>query len=509
MGQKFEGQGEQPRQTKIFRKFKGVVNNAARNSIPEDAFYYLENMQPIGDANLQSVNNLSASLVNYGGHSIYWSQYANVGGTDYLISFSTDGFVYAYNIAAQTSAQIGSGFSGSGSRAAQYQNTALLVVDSTGYYAWTGSGSLATITGTGVPTSGTDIAVAFGRVWILQGRLLTFGGAGGYTATYFTTANGAGSLALVDPTIRNTITRLAVQNGYLYIVSPTGINAISDVYVPSGASPPTPLFTNLNIQAIIGSDQPGSIFPLNQALVFANRYGFWQLYGTNATKYSTDIDGTFKYLNFTQSISGGQFVSNNILCSAFLIQRQADPVLGSATVLACNHDNKWWFANFGALTFVVTGIVNNVPTLFGFIGNQLYQLFASSASGPESIIMMPLWAMEDELADKQVLRAGFEVQIASYSGSFGMTIDTNNQSAAAVSLITMGNVGWANSSGSIVQWQNNSSTLVAWFSGEYLLYNAATPGIYGKYVGATITASGSIYQFSAMNMDYKLRARWN
>jgi hypothetical protein len=518
MSDQLPEKGEAPRRTKIFRKFKGVVNNSARNALPDDAWWYLENMQPIGDANVQTVPALSSALYNYTTHTIYWAGYANVGGVDYIISFSSDGYVYAWNIVAQTNTQIGSGFSGAGSRLSQWKNTDLLVVDTTGYYYWAGTGTLTKLTGTGVPTlsSGTiDIAVAFGRVWILAGRLLTFTGANGFDdgtvsgTNYFLPANGAGTVNLTDPTIRSTLTRLQAQNGYLYIIGPTGINCISDVYVPSGASPPTPLFTNLNIQAIIGSDQPGSIFAMNQALNFTNRFGAWSLYGTNANKISSDIDGTWKYINFSQAISGGQCVVNNILCSAFLIQRLNDPEWGSNTVLAMNHDNKWWFANFGALTFVCSGIVSNEPTLFGFLGNQLYQLFANTSVGPETILQTPLWPMEDELADKQVIRAGFEVTISTFSGSFGMTIDTVSGSSQAVTLATSGNVGWQNNAGNIVAWENNALNPVAWFTGEYLLYNSTSPGVYGKYVGATISASASIYQFSAANMDYKLRARWN
>lgn len=509
MARKNEVQEEEPRKSKYFREWKGVVNNSARNALPDDAWFYLENCMPIGNANVQTVPNISASLANYASHSPYYAQYANINGIDYIISFCTDGTVQAYNIIGGTSSQIGSGLSGSLSRSAQWKNTELLVVDATGYYNWPGTGTLTLISGTGVPTSGTDIAVSFGRVWILQGRLLTFSGANDFSAASFTTANGAGSVALTDPTIRNNVTKLASQNGYLYLVGPTGINAISDVYVPSGANPPTPLFTNLNIQAIIGSDQPGSVFPLNQALMFANRYGAWALYGTNAQKISTDIDGTWKYLNFGAGISGGQCVVNQILNAAFLVQRQNDPTFGSNTVLAIIFDNKWWFANFGALTFVTYGIVNNEPALFGFIAGQLYQLFANTTTSPESIASTPLWPMDDPLADKIAIRCGFEVTVSTFNGTFGMTLDTVNGQTAAVNLTTGGQVAWINNAGNTVQWQNNALQIVTWFTAEYLLYNSTAPGIYSKYIGATVTASASAYQLSSIFLDYKLGARWN
>lgn len=506
-------QAEEARRSKIFRKFKGVVNNSARNALPDDAWFYLENVQPIGDANALVVNNISAALFDYTTHLIYWSDYANVNGTDYLISFSADGFAYAYNIAAGTSAQIGSALSGAGSRIAQWKNTQVLVIDSTGYYNWPGSGTLTLISGTGVPSSGTDIAVSFGRVWILQGRLLTFSGANDFTATSFTVANGAGSVALTDPMLRNTVTRLKAQNGYLYLIASSGINVISDVYVPASASPPTPLFTNLNIQALIGSDEPGSIFPFNQALVFANHSGVWELYGTNAKKVSSDIDGTWKYIDFSQLLSGGQFLSNQILCYAMLLKRLNDPLFGSNTVLACLHDNKWWFANYGALSFVVSAFTNinaqtaNTPALFGFIGNKLFQLFASSASAPATLLMTPLWGMDDELTDKQVLRAGFEVTFSLYQGTVNMTIDTVNNSQQAI--VIPNGVTWLNNLGLAIPWLNNFSAIIPWFTGQYVLYNASSPGVYGKYVGASVSASASAYQFSMVALDYKLGARWN
>jgi hypothetical protein len=508
VGQQLATKEEEPRRTKVFREWKGVNTQSSRNTLPEGAWWNLENMQPIGDGNIRTCNNISAALVNYGSDIIYWFQYVNVGGTDYLILFATDGKVFAYNIVAQTSAQIATGFSGSGSRVVQWKNTQALFIDATGYYNWPGTGSPTLISGTGVPTSGTDIAVAFGRVWIVQGRLITFSGADDYSAASFTVANGAGSLSLTDPTIRSTVTRLYSQNSYLYIVSATAINAISDVYVPSGASPPTPLFTNTNIQAIIGSNQPGSFFPLGRGFCFANNYGAWSLYGVQAEQISKDIDGTWKYINTSLGISAGAAVSNNKICGGFLVQRQNDPNFGSNTVVAMYFDQKWWFANYGALTFIGQGVVSNQPALFGLIANNLYQLFADPTTAPATVLSTALWPMEDNLADKQVLRVGFEVQVSIFQGTFNLTVDTVNNQSEAIALAAGGSVTWQNNGGNLVSWQNNSLVTVLWNSSSYLLYNSISPGVYGKYVGMTISSTGAQYQFSATDMDYKLRARW-
>jgi hypothetical protein len=339
--------------------------------------------------------------------------------------------------------------------------------------------------------------------------------------------------------LRNTVTRLKAQNGYLYLIAPTGINVISDLYVPAGASPPTPLFTNLNIQALIGSDEPGAIFPFNQALVFASHSGVWELYGTNAKKVSSDIDGTWKYIDFSQLLSGGQFLSNQILSYGMLLRRLNDPTFGSNTVIACLSDGKWWFANFGALTFVTSAFQNvnaqtaNTPALFGFKGNQLYQLFQDPTTGPATVLKTPLWGMDDELSDKQVIRAGFEVTFSLYGSPFTMSLDTEMISSV-LPISASGTIQWVNNAGQVVQWVGNPNTplllesggdilletggplllevsniVVNWTSLSYLLYNSASPGMYGKYVGATIKSAASIYQLSSVILDYKLRARWN
>jgi hypothetical protein len=278
----------------------------------------------------------------------------------------------------------------------------------------------------------------------------------------------------------------------------------------------------LNLQATIGSDQPGSFFPMNQALMFANSYGCWALYGTQVQRISEDIDGTWQYRDTSIGVSGGAVVSNNIICSAFLMKRLNDPIYGSNTILCMYADGKWFSANFNITvsntlyypTFICGAVVNNQPALFGFLNNELFQLFDPTSlnnggTAPTAVLSTPLWPMEDNLADKEIIRAGFEITVSNYSGTFSATIDTVNSSYQALSLQTGGNITWQNNLGVIVNWQNNTPVNTYWFSGSYLLYNSSSPGVYGKYVGMTITATGSQFQFNAVDLDYKLRARWS
>lgn len=514
---------ERKRLSKYLREFTGVYTQAARTAIPDEYCYNLENIIPVGPQNAHVVNNISPALFNYLSDPIYWSQGVNLNGSEYLVNFATNGKVFLYNISAQTSTWINIGFplSGAGSQLTQWKNTQILFIDSTGYYNYDGT-SFAQITGTGVPSFGDAIAVYSSRVWIAQGRLLIVSGVDDFSAASWTAANGASAINLTDPTIRSKVYRLTSANGYLYIFSSTGINAISDVYVPSGANPPTPAFTNQNLQALIGSTQPASVIPYDRNIMFASQYGIHTLIGVDAPKISTDIDGTWQYIDPSQIISAGQVVVQNILCGAFLVRRLNDPIFGSNAILVCwfnrtdTNSNSgvqettdiWWFGNFGALTFVVSGLVNNVPALFGFIGNQLYQLFADPTTAPHCEVWTKLYPMEDELARKQVIQCGMEADYSLYGSQLQVFVDTPNTSTDAALQLNLNQGLWINSSGVTGQWINASSQIGGWVGAGLFLIAGTAPPAMDRHVGLRLTSTGYNYELHLLAMDYKLLDRW-
>lgn len=521
MAQTLQEKSERDRLSFVFQQWTAVNTTNSRVAIPDQTFYACENLQPIGFANLHTVPALSAVLHDYGADPVYWDQAVNISNTDYFIVATTNGKLFAYNVGSATVTQINGAFtlSGAGTRITQWENSAALIIDATGYYAWTGSGNITQITVTGAPSSGNDIAVYADRVWIVQGRTLFFSIADGYGASAgdWLAANGSGFVILTDVALRSNVTRLLAVNGYLYIIGSTSVNAISDVYIPSGASPPTPVFTNLNLQGIIGTDQPGGVFVYGRAIMIANRFGVYALLGVSATKisgvdpnspYGSGIDGTWQFINFGQPLSGGSVIVNNILCAAFLIQRANDPVFGSNTVVMMFQDGKWWNANYGALTRITGGFASNAPALYGYIGNKFYQAFQNTALGAAALLMTPLWAFGDPITSKQFIRVGFQLSISVLSGTFTLNVDTTTQSIPVTSLQSVSQVAWQNNTPVIVQWQNNFSQIVTWFSGNYALYAGPSPAGYDKYVGLTFKSTGSVYELNAMLIDYKWGPRW-
>jgi hypothetical protein len=194
-----------------------------------------------------------------------------------------------------------------------------------------------------------DIAVFSNRVWIYSDRALYVSGIN--SDTDFTIDAGAIIYQLTDPQMRGQLTRMLSSNGYLYLLAKSSIFVVSDVYIPTNAVPPAPVFTPINVQATIGCDQPASVFTINRELMFANSYGIYRLSGVTAEKISDDIDGTFQYVS-TQTgagglnISGGAVSVQNILNASFLIRQIGDPVFGTRTIVANYFDSKWWFSNY-------------------------------------------------------------------------------------------------------------------------------------------------------------------
>jgi hypothetical protein len=592
---------EAKRKTKHFRKWKGVFTQASRNAIPEENYYDLLNLIPIGAANVHTVPGPFISQSTFDTAAAYWGTYANINGTDYILFFTTNGNMWAYNMGADTYVKVATALSGSGSRATQWKNTAGLVIDSTGYYSYVGGGSggwtKLSNTSNGLPTSGQDIAVAFGRVWIVQGRKLYYSAQDDYGANYtslinawanstgytsgqsvvdlasgnvyictqtgtsaatgtgptgtgtgivdgsclwsyvgtgaWTTSNGSSFINLTDPLLRSTVQRLWAQNGYLYIFGVSSVFVISNVYVPSGASPPLPVYTSLNVDPSVGTTNPASVFGFGRDVMYATPYGIYDLSGVEADRVSADIDGTWQFINKTTPISGGVCTVQNIQCAAFLINTVNDPITGSRNELALYFDKKWWFASYldptdsystvlsNPIAFVVPTIYNGVQTLYAVINlpsgaNQVLRMFDNTNISPPVQAMTAWWDMDDPLSDKQSIRAGFEIAAGNIGGgSLNLFIDTPAGQVASGATAAKQTVTWYNNAGVVVTWKNSSGGVSIWYGGVYLLFNSTCPGSYQKYIGLTLTSTPSAYpnwapvfELDGFYLDYHERARW-
>jgi hypothetical protein len=352
---------------------------------------------------------------------------------------------------------------------------------------------------TAVATTDTtvDVSTFSGRVWVAQGRTVYYSAAGSYND--FVSVS-AGNINIQDETLHNNITALLSANNFLYVFGDNSINVFSDVRVQTTG---TTIFTNTNVTASVGTKRNMTIFPYFRSVLFLNDYGIYALVGSTTTKLSNELDAVFPLIDFTQPVTGGQVLLNNILCAAWSFTYN-DPLTSPRQVQAVFFDKRWFFTSQGALNYVTSVTAGGVISLYGSTSTALYKLYNSSTVGANVIVRSALWPMNDPIRDKQALKAAIEVTTSTV-GTFSATIDSeisSNPVALSVSYLS-----WVNRSGTTIPWTNNSSTVINWTNTGYLLYKADAQQ-YGKYLGLTITASNALFALNTLELEYELRARF-
>lgn len=346
-----------------------------------------------------------------------------------------------------------------------------------------------------------DVATFGGRVWVASGRTLYYSAVD--SATDFTSVS-AGSLTLTDSTLRGNIKAIVSANNFLYIFGETSINIISDLRVTSDG---TTLFTNTNVSASIGTRRTDAIFPYFRSLLFMNDYGMYALVGSTTSKLSDALDGIFPNIDFSQPITGGQVLINNILCAAFNFTYN-DPTTNPATprqVQAIFFDKKWFIASQGAINYVASVPVEGTIRLYGVADKDLYELYGDDAAQINTIIKTALMPLNDPIRTKQALKFGVEATLEA-SATFNVTVDSEVASSPTYTLSN--NIQWLNNAGQVITWTNNSSQVIGWLqSSGYFLYKSDAQQ-YGKYLGLTLTSSDPAFVINTFEMEHELRVRF-
>jgi hypothetical protein len=98
---------EQKKSYQVIRDFKGVDTKAYRTAIPENEFAWLENAMPIGPANLKTVETASSLGITFS-QSVVALFTTNIGLSDYLIAFESDGSCEYVNLESLTKGTLAS-----------------------------------------------------------------------------------------------------------------------------------------------------------------------------------------------------------------------------------------------------------------------------------------------------------------------------------------------------------------------------------------------------------------
>jgi hypothetical protein len=368
----------------------------------------------------------------------------------------------------------------------------------------TGGDSNANATCTILDQNGTDVATFSGRAWIASDRTVF------YTAadTYNDFINvSAGFLTISDSTLRTNITRILSANNFLYVFGEDSINVFSDVRINDLTG--VTLFTNTNVSASVGSNLRNAIFPYFRSVLFMNEYGVYALVGATTTKISDPLDGVFPLIDFTQPISGGQCLINNILCAVYNFKYNDAGTL--RWIQAAFFERKWFFTN--QLTdayFVVPAVKDGFLNLYGTTGNNLYQFYEDADNSVDVEIQTALLPMGDPIRDKQALKIGIEATLGNDPVVLTAFVDSENQQSPAITF--QNNVLWLNNLGNSVVWTNNLSQVISWLGtgstgAGYNLYKSDAK-MYGKYLGMTITSTSTPFTINGFEFEHELRARF-
>jgi hypothetical protein len=341
-----------------------------------------------------------------------------------------------------------------------------------------------------------------GRVWIANGRTVTYSAAGSYSD--FTSIS-AGVVTLTDATLHGNITQLLSANNFLYIFGDDSINVFSDVRVTNAG---TTLFTNTNVSASVGSKLQYAIYPYFRSVLFMNNYGIYALVGSTTTKVSDALDGVFPNIDFTAPVYAGQVLLNNILCAAFNFKYTGGLGTSSSSryIQAIFFEKKWFFTSAGNdLAYIASAPLGGKINLYGSNGNSCVRLYADTSSAINSYVQTSLNPMKDPIRTKQALKVGVEATLTT-AAELTLTVDSETGSSLPVFLGQL--VTWVNNLSNVISWTNNSSAVISWYGGGgYTLYKTDAKQ-WGKYLGMTVTSTGPNFVINGFEYEHELRVRF-
>lgn len=233
----------------VIKDFGGVNTQAGRTSIGENEFAWLENLMPVGFSNLRVVPSAGSSVATLPSGTLSYWKYCNLANVDYLAVFTNDGAGRLMNISTHAFTTVGApGTFTLPVACAQWENSHLLIVDASNYYAWDGAlllknGSVLSIDVTDAGSGYTALAtVAFSgggglgatasvAMMLVGAQTITAAGTGYVVGDVLTLAGGTSSVVakLRVDTVGGAgdVTAISIYQAGSYTVLPGSPNAVT------------------------------------------------------------------------------------------------------------------------------------------------------------------------------------------------------------------------------------------------------------------------------------------
>ncbi len=514
----------------VVQKAAGINTQAKRESIRDEQWSWLENLQPIGDGNYRALYSNGSSIYTApAGKTIIYYYFFNVGATTYVAVFLSDGTADSVNTVTQVVTHIstnpGDFFPGSSAlgnpapQCAQFGQSGIIIVttaSTNGYYAWDG----ATLTGPGqaapnwltnttpttMPTgiSGTCVETFASRVWVGFGAEF-FNSAPGNGAD-FSGADGGGVTPSSDSFLRREFTALRQSSSFIYLFADSSVNVVSNVQ--SAGSPVVTTFNNQNVDPQVGTPWHNSVQAFGRGLVFANSQGVFTLVGGSAEKVSDDLDGIFAAATATlmQDATIAQPSSAIITLNDIKVYMLLVPVQGPLDTTYRNalvmwDGKKWWVGSqVSSLTFIGSQEINSVLDAWGTDGTHIFPLFTSASAS-----LTKTWQTKQAM---RLYTMGVDNSGTGYtfSGTLDFILENAGQQSQnfTVSSSTFP-VIWQNALLQTVQWQNSTPANVNFTVPGPTLTGSGSinANVRGNYLGMTVHSTSSDFTLIMQSLLYQ------
>lgn len=237
--------------------------------------------------------------------------------------------------------------------------------------------------------------------------------------TDFATSDGGVLYTSSDSFLRYQYTNIKQSNGYLYPIADSSVSVISGV--TTSGSPTTTTFSYQNTDPQTGTVWRDSVQAYSRAIIFANVFGVYGIYGGAVTKISQKIDNIFQNAIFppnnsalTPSSATANIFNNKVFLMLMTIQ---DPfTLTYRNALIGWNEKDWFIASQSiSLKFIGTQEVNSNMVAWGTDGASLYPLFQTPSVSTQKIISTKLYGQGAFIIQKQI--QGLYLQTQDHSGS--------------------------------------------------------------------------------------------
>lgn len=502
-------------QTVQIRNFKGVNLTDARVAIGDDELAWSENAMTIGAGAIQilpaqgaTIATIAAGVASIWGFTLTISAVA----TPVLISVNNDGSMSQIKTDGTVTAVAPAGSVTTAAALTIWRDGPILIVDPTyGYMSWTGAGVFSTIDAT---KTGTSIAVFEGRVWIGNGRTITFTAPN--TNNSFVAGDGAGSTIITDEAFPGNIIALHSAFEQLWVVGQGAIEAIANVQSTGSSPSVVTTFSVTNIVAGLGSNARGSARGYFRAFSFMGPFGAYALSGVTPQKLSDKLDGMFPALTLGDAPAAVAVVQNLlVLCYLVTYTQSLAPALpkpaGDVTtatkLLLCFTQGKWFFARQGALTWITSLIVDGVTQCWGTNGSTIYRVFGAATSDDVTYkVQSKLYDYGLATTMKAQTKLGFEFQAAA---NINPTVTLDNEFTSQTADLTFGNtLTLLNVSGATLTLRNSANNPLTLIGAGMVLARTETE-MYGHYLGWTIEGTDAPYRIQAMQTEVALTREWD